>query len=223
MAHRKLGEPDFARDLRHRRLVIGPAPAVHQHDGERAVAGGIGRLQVRARLRLVERPHHLPAGSHPFLDLHDMLVERLGQDDVARENVGPRLVADPQRVAEPPGDRQRHRLALALEQGVGGDGRAHLHRLDRRRSALGQDLPDPRHRGVVIAFGIVRQQFARDQRPVRPARYDVGEGTATVDREGPTGCVHQDLAPFISHPQHWPRHEARRAPAQLNIACGTGD
>ena len=55
---------------------------------------------------------------------------RSGQHDVAREDIGPALIADPQAVREPPRGHQQDRLAFALEQGVGRDGRADLHRVD---------------------------------------------------------------------------------------------
>ena len=50
---------------------------------------------------------------------------------MARSNRrGPRLVADAQRVGEAAVDHQQRALALALQQRVGGDRGAHLHRLD---------------------------------------------------------------------------------------------
>ncbi len=114
-----------------------------------------------------------------------MAVERLGQHDPPREDVGPGLVADAKRVAEAGGDRQRHPLALALEQGVGGDRRPHLDRGDAAAPRFRQDRPDAGDGCVLVALGIVRQQLADDEPPVGGAGDDVGEGAAPVDREGP--------------------------------------
>ena len=67
----------------------------------------------------------------------DALVKLLGQDDLLGEDIGPRLVGDAQRVAKTLGDEQQHAVALALEQRVGGDGRAHLDVADAARPGSG--------------------------------------------------------------------------------------
>ena len=41
-------------------------------------------------------------GEHALVDLDDVVIELLGLDDLLGEDVGPRLVADAQRVAETP-------------------------------------------------------------------------------------------------------------------------
>ena len=64
-------------------------------------------------------------------DLDDAVVQGFRLDDVALEQLGPRLVADPQGVGVARRDGQNRRLALSLEQRIGGDGGAHLHRFDR--------------------------------------------------------------------------------------------
>jgi hypothetical protein len=80
----------------------------------------------------------------------------------------------PMRSASPkPGrDRQRQPLALALQQRVGGDGRAHLHHQRRGRPPrlLGQDRLDPGRRGILILAGIVGQELAHHHRPSGAAR-----------------------------------------------------
>jgi hypothetical protein len=54
-----------------------------------------------ARCGLVERLLHRAIGQHPFVDLLDAFVEQFRLDDVeGLKDVGPRLVADFQRVAE---------------------------------------------------------------------------------------------------------------------------
>ena len=50
--------------------------------------------------------------------------------DVPRENLGPRLVADLERVAEILADDEQNPIALAFEQRIGGDRGAHLDAVD---------------------------------------------------------------------------------------------
>ena len=168
MARADLGEADLLGQPLQRRLVRGPAPAVHQHDRQRPDARVERRLQPGPRRLQVQRLLHRAVGPHPLVDLDHSVVKRLRQHDLAGEDVRPRLRPDPERIAQPGGDRQRHLFALALEQGVGGDGRAHLHRLDRAAARLGQDRRDPGQRRVLIAFRILRQQLADDRPAVRP-------------------------------------------------------
>ncbi len=148
-------------------------------------------LQRRARRRLVERPPDLAVRAHALVDLDDARVQRLGQHDLPREDARPVLVGDAERVAEPARDRQRRRLALALEQRVGGDGRPHLHRRDRRAGverlsrAAAEQAPDAFDRGVAILRRALRQQLVRHEPAVRAPRDDVGERAAAVDPELP--------------------------------------
>src|SRR5213080_2367347 len=91
-------------------------------------------------------------------------------------------------------DEQHGALALALEQRVGGDRGAHLHRVDRaRRYRLAlvqvQDLPDPGEGRIAVAPGILGQQLVRGDRAVRPTGDDVGEGAAAIDPELPTAGI----------------------------------
>ena len=65
----------------------------------------------------------------------DAHVQHLRQHDVEREDVGPLLAADANRVLEPGRDHEHGRLAAPLEQRVRRDGRAHL---DGRDAALGR-------------------------------------------------------------------------------------
>ena len=69
VARRDLGEADLARHGGQRRLVRGPAPAVHQHDGERAIARGRTPPAARRAPPRVERAQHLALGGHPLVDL----------------------------------------------------------------------------------------------------------------------------------------------------------
>jgi hypothetical protein len=97
-----------------------------------------------------------------LVDLGDALVEHVGLDDLARENLRPRLVADLERVAETACDQQQHPVALALEQRVGGNRGAHLDRADlaRRDRLVGgepEQVADALHRGVGIGLRVLRQ------------------------------------------------------------------
>ena len=188
--HRDLREADAARELGQRGLVLREAVAVHQHDRDGTDAGVERRLQVALGGGGVERTVHLAARADALVHLDHALVEEARQLDVAHEELRPVLVADAQRIAEAAGDRERRALALALEERVGGDGRAHLHGLDRvggngRAGRETEELADALHRGVPVTLRVLRQQLVRQQPAVRPARDDVGERAAAVDPELP--------------------------------------
>src|SRR5690606_677939 len=92
-------------------------------------------------------------------------------------------------------DDEHGGLALALQQGVGADGRAHLHggnALDgnwpvRRRA---EQVADALQRGVAIALGVLREQLVGDELAFGRAGDDVGEGAAAVDPELPAPVAH---------------------------------
>ena len=84
--------------------------------------GAGGGLVERLDLRAVDAD---AAG-----DFRHPLVQHGRQGDREVEQPRPRLVADAQRVGEAAVDQQQGAVALALQQRVGGDGGAHLHRLD---------------------------------------------------------------------------------------------
>jgi hypothetical protein len=189
MADRHLGEADLAGDRRHPRLVVGEAKAVQQHDGHGAEALVEDLLETGASGCLVQRTQHRPLDADPLVDLDHAGVKGLGLDDVAVEQLGPGLVADAQGVGMALGDRQDGRLAGPLEQRVGGDGGAHLDRVD--GGLAFQQGSHAGHRRVVILLGILGQQLMGQQAPVRPPRDDVGEGAAAVDPELPAAVGHQ--------------------------------
>ena len=111
-------------------LVLRVAVAVHEDDGGGTEPVGVGRAERLLGCLLVERADEVAVGADPFADLDHPVVELLGEHDVAVEDARPGLVADAQRVAEPLGDHQDGRLALALEQRVGRDGGAEPHGAD---------------------------------------------------------------------------------------------
>ena len=190
VADRDLGEADLPAQGGDPLLVAGVAVAVHEQDGDRAVAGLEGGADVLFRTGEIERRLHRAVGHDPLVDLDDPAVEQLRQHDVAREQARADLVGDAQRVGEALCDDQKGALALALEQGVGRHRRAHLHGVDplRRNRLAGtqaQHVPDALDRRVGIALRVLRQQLVGREPPVRRLRHHVGKGAAPVDPELP--------------------------------------
>ena len=177
VADRDLGEAHLARKRRHRALVLGIAVGVHEHDRHRLDAVGFGRAEIALHGGEVGRFLHRAVGAHALVDFGHALIEHVGLDDLAREDFRPRLVADLERVAEPLGDQQQRALALALEQRIGGNGSAHLHRADlagrdRLAAFQAEQVADALHRGVGIGLRVFRQQLVRMSVPSgrRPTR-----------------------------------------------------
>ena len=188
--HRDPAIADGACHRRHLLLVLLVAVAVHEHDGERAVALIVGSLQIATGALDVKRREHLAARPYALLHLHHLAVEQLGQDDMARENLRPVLVGDPERVAKSPGDEQHGAIALSFQQRIGGHGRSHFHHcnLFGRDSRAGRDakhMANAGERCVAVVFRVFRKQLVRGNRAIRPARDDVGEGAAAIDPELP--------------------------------------
>ena len=193
--HRHLAVADGARHRRHLFLVLLVAIAVHADDGDRAIACVIGRLQIAPRGFERERGQHFSMRADALFDFDDLAVEQFGQDDVARKNLRPVLVGDPERVAKTAGDGEHRALALALQQRIGGDRGAHFHRFDllardRRAGGDAEQMADAGERGVAVVFRIVRQQLVRDDAAVGAARDHVGESAAAIDPELPAFLCH---------------------------------
>ncbi len=186
--HGHLGEADLARDTACRRLVLRVAVAVHEDDGDRTQAAPEGLLESGAGGGFIQRLDDLAMRPHALVDFDHLAIQQFGQHDVAVEQARPVLVGDAQRVAEAPGDCQHGGLALAFEQRVGGDRRAHLdgfHLRHRYRLILrdAQQVANAGHGRVAVLFGVLGQQLVGEQLPVGPARHDVGEGAAAIDPE----------------------------------------
>ena len=105
----------------------------------------------------IERPDDVAVRADALVDLDDLLVQHRGQFDVSHEQLRSMLIADAQRVGEAARDDQHRAIALALEQRVGRDRRAHPHDFDRvggnrlrRRDA--EQLADALDGGVAIAL-----------------------------------------------------------------------
>ena len=78
----------------------GVAEAVQERDGYGVDARRRAPRSSVARSGLVERRQHRAVGVDALVDLDDAVVQRRGHVECAREQVGPLLVADQQRVAE---------------------------------------------------------------------------------------------------------------------------
>lgn len=105
------------------------------------------------------------------------------------EDIGPRLVADPQRVAESPRNRQSQPFAFAFEQRIGGHGGADAQLRHRTRTVLRHQAPHRFAGGIVVMAGVLRQQLVGHQLPVGRHCHDIGEGPAAIDREAPCALV----------------------------------
>ena len=186
-------EARFRRDLGQPHLVGRPTPAVDQDDGHGRHPRRSRRRQVRPRPVLVQGRQHRPVHPDPLGDLDHGVIEGRLLDDVTREDVGPALPSDPQNVSETGGDGQDRRRALAFQQSVGRDRRAHPHRLDQavrqRPRTRAQHAPHPLHGRIGIVFGVLGEQLGGLDHAIRPARHHVGEGAAPVDPEAPAGVV----------------------------------
>ena len=109
-----------------------------------------------------------------------------------REDIGPRLISDAERIAEAFGDDQNRPVALTLQQGVGRDGGTHLDDLDRTfgdrfACADADQVANTLQGRVFVLLRIFRQQLVRRQLPVRGAPHEVREGAAPVDPDVPAG------------------------------------
>ena len=130
----------------------------------------------------------------------DALEQHVRLDDLLGEDVRAGLIADLQCVAEAARCDKKGAVALALQQGVGGNRCAHLHRADgARRDRLARldahQAADALDGCVFVGFGIFRQQFAGMDGAFGVARDDVGERAAPVDPEIPL-AAHGRFSPL---------------------------
>jgi hypothetical protein len=187
-----LPKADGARDLGSHELVPRKSIAVQQHDGDTVETRSARSLEVACELRGVERFDHSAVGADALDGADDARVQHLREPDVEREDVGPLLAADPNRVLEPGRDHEHGRLAAALKKRVRRDGGAHL---DGRDAALalrcrGQQPLDAGDGGVVVTAGIDGQELQRLELAGRRASDDVRERAPAVDPEFPPAVDH---------------------------------
>jgi hypothetical protein len=127
VAHRDLRKADLARERGHALLVFGVTVGVHEHDRDCVDSASERGRKLRPDGGEIRLLLDRAIGAHTFVDLNHALVDHFRLDDVASKNFGPRLIADPKRVAESLGDEEECAFPLALEQRVGRNRGAHLH------------------------------------------------------------------------------------------------
>ena len=101
VAHADLRKADVARDGRNPHFMVAIFPAVHQDDRKRVEALAAQCLEIGADPCLVERLQDLAIDADPLGHFDHAFGELFGQDDMARENLGPGLRPDTKRIAEP--------------------------------------------------------------------------------------------------------------------------
>ena len=158
-----------------------------------SMPSALAASRSRAHRGEIGRALHRAVGAHALVDFGDALVEHVGLDDFARENLRPRLVADLERVAETLGDqaaacgrpcaRAAHWWQPWCPSSPRRRGRA-----GSARRLQAEQIADALHGGVGIGFRVFREQLVRDQRAVRPPPHHVGEGAAAVDPEIPASA-----------------------------------
>ena len=149
---------------------------------------------------MIERRFDRPVGPHALRHLDHARIEHRWLLNLPREDLGPRLIADLERVAETLAHQQQKRIAFALEQRVGGDGRAHPHAGDGMRwqwapARRPDDVGDTGNSRIRIGLRVLRQQLVGNQPAVRRARHDVGESAAAIDEELPFGAHPMRFSP----------------------------
>ena len=187
VAHRDLLETRLDSEFGERAFVRGVAIPVHQRDGDRAQArvARASRNPASAASRSSGRSTSPSAVTRSSISSTSR-VSGAGLTIAQREDVGPFLRTDREQVGKPAGDRQQHRLALALEQRVGGDRGADADLGVRQRSRAHPGQPSHRFdRGVGVVRRVFRKQLGGVQRAARIARDDVGERPPAVDPELP--------------------------------------
>ena len=184
-----LGE--FGGDL----FVLGVAPAMHEHDGHAAQPRIVRGPQAFAQMFLVDRLDHFALCRHALLRLDHAAVEQFRQHDSAVEKARPVLIGDAQRVPKTARGDQQRGLALALQQRVGGDRRAHLHAFDQVggndvAALQSQQVTNARDCRVAVLLRVLRQQLVRDDFAIRLAPHHVGKRTTTIHPELPALRCH---------------------------------
>ena len=165
-----------------RRVAI----AMDKGNGHRANTGVISGLQAPSRAVFIQGGDLCAVGVNPFSDFDHLLVQHFRQDNMPGKQVGTVLIADSQAIPKPLGGDKRGPVALAFQQCVGRDRGAHLHQRNRigwngRVAIDPEQIANALDRGVLIAFGIGRQQFMRHQGAVGTTRHQIGERPAAIN------------------------------------------
>src|SRR6188472_3459743 len=133
MARRDLRETPLTGSACRLEFVRRVGVRMHEGNGYGPDSSGVSRLERRADRVEVELSFNHDVGPYAFRHFGHARVEHRRLLDAAGEDFGARLIADLERVAESVADDEQHRVALTLQQRVGGDGRAHSDACDQMR------------------------------------------------------------------------------------------
>ena len=126
--HRHLRKSDLAGDARRGDLVMHVAIAVQKNDG---TGPQTRRRCADCNCSRRAPPHPSPecfaVRTDAFGGFDNPFIQHFRQHDAAVEQARPACVAILSASRKAPGDHQHSPLTLALQQRVGGNGRAHLH------------------------------------------------------------------------------------------------
>ena len=158
----------------------------------------------------------------PRIHFEHLAVQDLGLADLQVEDPGTGLGPDLEQVAKARADHEGARGALALEQRVCGDGRAHpdVARWNRVASCEPQNLPD------AIDRSAVGRQDLRDPdlAALGLTPETVGERTTAIDPELPAGACHRgrlaQRSPAITGRRGAPINSRRYSTVTVPLAFG---
>ena len=186
MAQGDLREADPPAQLSHPQLMVRASVAVHEGHRHRPNAAVEGLLKIRLNLGFVQGGLYPALGVHPLIHFDGPLVEQFRQQDVQGEQIRASLIADAQAVAKALGGDEQGAIPLALQQGVGGHGGAHLDMRDAvggdgRPGWQAQEVADALHSRVLVALRVFGEQLVADQLSIRALGHQIGEGAAPVN------------------------------------------
>jgi hypothetical protein len=138
-------------------------------------------IELGQRRQVDGREHALGADPLAYSEAALQRNERLGVVVAQPVEVRPRLAAQVQMVLEPFGRHEGRARSGALEESVGGDGRAVRETLDSLRAELERGRDDR-----ILLSGRGRHLDRLDRALVD--EYGIGEGPADVDAENGHGC-----------------------------------
>ena len=202
MAHRHLCEADLTGKGGDALLVVGIAVGMHEHDRHRTDAGFERSRKLPPHRSKIRLALHRAVRAHAFVHFDNAFVDHFRLDDVTGKNLRPRLITDPKRVAETLADEQQCPLALALEQRIGCNGRAHLYGRDCAASNRltrfdTKQVANALHRRIAVGFGIVGEQLVRNERAVGAAPDHVGKRASPIDPKLPAAVPLHRRAPGL--------------------------
>ena len=196
MARRHLRQACLLREFRKTFLVLRVLPGMDQHDGTCGDAFRASSSKCLTSNVFIERFDLAAVDTDTATDLCHLLVQHRRQRDGKIEQTWTRLVTDAQHIGKAEVHHQQRAFPFALEQRIGRNRGAHLHRIDRP----GWDRLIERNTkhslyagngGITIARGIFAEQLVGGESTGRVACNDVGECAASIDPELPFAGRHQ--------------------------------